>query len=132
MVRGDQGDRARGRAWRGRQGRRGQASAELVATLPVLALVTLVVAQLVAAGWSLWSAGVAARAGARAEYVGGDGEGRALDALPEPLRAGASAHADADTGAVRVRVISPSLLARPSKVEVGASAGVGPRGPADG
>ena len=51
--------------------RRGQASVELVAAIPALVLVTLLVAQLALAGYALWSAGVAARAGARAAYVGG-------------------------------------------------------------
>jgi hypothetical protein len=44
------------------RGERGQASVELIAALPALALVTLLVAQLVLAGYALWSAGVAARA----------------------------------------------------------------------
>src|SRR3954453_24189564 len=56
---------------------RGQASVELVAVVPVLLLVTLVVAQLAVAGYALWSAAAAARAGARAGYVGGDAEAAA-------------------------------------------------------
>src|SRR6266498_3315637 len=65
---------------------RGQASVELIAAVPVLLLVTLLVAQLALAGYALWSAGVAARAGARADYVGGDAEAAARSALPLVLR----------------------------------------------
>ena len=54
----------------------GQASVELVATIPALVIAVLLVAEFASVGYSLWSAGVAARAGARAAYVGGDG-GRA-------------------------------------------------------
>jgi len=64
----------------------GQASVELVAVVPVLLIVTLVVAQLAVAGYALWSAGAAARAGARAGYVGGDAEAAARHSLPAPLR----------------------------------------------
>src|SRR4029078_527903 len=83
----------------------GQASVELVAVVPVLLIVTLVVAQLAEAGYALWSAraggrrgrachalggsGEAARAGARAGYVGGDAEAAARHSLPAPLRHGA-------------------------------------------
>ena len=55
-------------------GDKGQASVELVAAIPALVLVALMAAQLALAGYALWSAGVAARAGARAAYVGGNAE----------------------------------------------------------
>jgi hypothetical protein len=85
----------------------GQASAELVAILPALAVCLLIAAQVVAAGWALWSAGNAARAGARAELVGSDGKAVARRALPEILRRGAEVR----TGdGVRVRVRIPRLL----------------------
>ena len=64
------------------RGEGGQASVELIAAIPALALVTLLVAQLALAGYALWSAGVAARAGARAAYVGGDAGRAALASLP--------------------------------------------------
>ncbi|MGH2955572.1 MAG: TadE family type IV pilus minor pilin, partial [Solirubrobacterales bacterium] len=57
-----------------RRSRLGQASVELVALLPALALCVALAVQAVAAGWALWTAGNAARAGARAEHVGADGE----------------------------------------------------------
>ena len=67
---------------------------ELVAAIPALVLAALLVAQLTLAGYALWSAGVAARAGARAAYVGGDGERAARASLPGPLRS----HATVSTG----------------------------------
>jgi hypothetical protein len=88
-------------------GRAGQASVEFVAVLPALAVCLILAGQAVAAGWALWSAGVAARAGARAEHVGGDPEAAARHALPGPLRRGAVIHAD---DGVRVRVRVPALL----------------------
>jgi hypothetical protein len=86
---------------------RGQASVELVAILPALAVCVLIAAQAGAAGWALWSAGNAARAGARAEHVGGDGERAARRALPGRLREDATV---TDEDGIRVRVAVPSLL----------------------
>jgi hypothetical protein len=86
---------------------RGQASVELVAIVPALAVCVLIAAQVAAAGWALWTAGNAARAGARAEHVGGDGKAAARRALPGRLRDGATVRND---DGVRVRVAVPSLL----------------------
>jgi hypothetical protein len=94
-----------GRQARQREG--GQASVELVAVLPVLAVCVLVAAQAVAAGWTLWTAGNAARAGARAEHVGGDGEAIARRALPGRLRRDAEVRSD---DGLRVRVRVPELV----------------------
>ena len=88
-------------------GERGQASVELVAVLPALAVCLAIAAQTVVVGWSLWSAGNAARAGARAEEVGSDPEAAARRALPSPLRDDAVVHSD---DGVRVRVRVPALL----------------------
>ncbi|HEY7121953.1 MAG TPA: hypothetical protein VH329_05280 [Solirubrobacterales bacterium] len=85
----------------------GQASVEFVAVLPALAVCLVLAGQAVAAGWALWSAGVAARAGARAEHVGGDPEAAARHALPGALRGGAAIRAD---DGVRVRVRVPGLI----------------------
>jgi hypothetical protein len=91
----------------GKAGRLGQASVELVAVLPALAVCLVIAAQTVAVGWALWSAGNAARAGARAEEVGGHAEAAARRTLPSALRHGAEIH----TGdGVRVRVRVPALL----------------------
>src|ERR1700754_1426132 len=88
-------------------GRSGQASVEFVAVLPALAVCLVLAGQAVAAGWALWSAGVAARAGARAEHVGGDGEATARRTLPSPLRRGAVIRTE---DGVRVTVRVPALL----------------------
>jgi hypothetical protein len=85
----------------------GQASVEFVAVLPALAVCLILAGQAVTAGWALWSAGVAARAGARAEHVGGDPTAAARRALPGPLRGGAGI--DSHDG-VRVRVRVPALV----------------------
>jgi hypothetical protein len=85
----------------------GQASVEFVSVLPALAVCLALAGQAVTAGWALWSAGVAARAGARAEHVGGDPEAAARRSLPGPLRHGAVIRSD-DGVLVRVRV--PALL----------------------
>jgi len=87
--------------------RLGQASVELVAALPALGACILIAAQAVAAGWALWAAGNAARAGARAEHVGGDAEAVARRALPGTLRDDARVSA---AGGVRVSVQVPGLL----------------------
>ena len=85
----------------------GQASVEFVAAIPVLLVVTLVVAQLAVAGYALWSAGAAARAGARAGYVGGNAVAAARRSLPSPLREGATIKGG---DGVSVRVRAPALV----------------------
>lgn len=86
---------------------RGTASVELVAVLPALLLCVLIAAQLAAAGYALWSAAIAARAGARASIVDRDAGTAARDALPTLLRAGARVR---DRGVVSVAVSVPRLL----------------------
>jgi hypothetical protein len=100
----------------------GQASVELVAAIPALLLVALVAAQMAFAGYALWSAGVAARAGARADYVGGSAVRAARASLPGPLRSGASVDAG-NPIAVRVRV--PSLVPGLPRIPLTARAGFG-------
>lgn len=85
----------------------GQASVELLAILPALAVCVLLAAHWLPAGWALWSAANAARAGARAEHVGSDGEAVARRALPAGLRDRVEARED---GRVRVTVRAPGLL----------------------
>jgi Flp pilus assembly protein TadG len=96
----------------------GTASIELVAVAPFLLLAVLVAAQLGLAGQALWSAGIAARAGARAELVGGNVKGAARDALPSLLRADAEV---SEGNAVSVRVAIPRLLPGMPRLMVGAS-----------
>jgi hypothetical protein len=88
-------------------GERGQASVELLAVLPALIVCVLIAAQAVAAGWALWTAGNAARAGARAEHVGSEGEAVARGALPGGLREGADVRS---RDGVRVKVGVPRLM----------------------
>jgi hypothetical protein len=85
----------------------GTASVELIATVPLLLLGVLVAAQIGLAGHALWSAGVAARAGARATLVGGHAAVAARRALPPSLRPGAWID---ETDTVSVRVGIPRLL----------------------
>ena len=86
---------------------RGQASVELVAVVPALVVCALITGHLLTAGWALWSAANSARAGARAELVGGDGIGAARRALPASMRPGARVRAGERT---RVAVRVPALL----------------------
>lgn len=100
----------------------GTASVELIAAVPFLLLAVLVAAQLALAGQALWSAGLAARAGARAALVGGDATTAARRALPPSLRAGAEV---SDGGAVSVRVAVPRLLPALPRLMVGSESGLG-------
>jgi len=97
----------------------GTASIELIAVVPFLLLAVLVAAQIGAAGVALWSAGVAARAGARAELVGGDPADAARRALPDSIRSGAEV---SDDDPVSVRVPIPRLLPGMPELKVGAKA----------
>ena len=94
--------------------------------LPFLLLAILVAAQLAMAGQSLWSAGLAARAGARAALVGGSAEAAARAALPPALRSGARVAAGGRGVAVEVPL--PRLLPGLPPVGVGAKTRLGPGG----
>jgi hypothetical protein len=97
---------------------RGQASVELIIILPILLAALLAVAQLAVAGYALWSAGDAARAGARADHVGGDAEDAALSALPFWLEDDAEVET---AGPIEVSVRAPALL--PGIPSIGLEAG---------
>lgn len=99
----------------------GTASVELIAVVPFLLLAILVAAQLGLAGQALWSAGIAARAGARAALVGRDGETAARRALPAAMRRGAEVE---EADAVSVRVVVPRLVPGMPRVMVGADSGL--------
>jgi pilus assembly protein CpaE len=103
----------------------GQASVELVAVVPILLGVALLVAQLAVAGWALWSAGNAARAGARAAYVGGSAGRAARSALPGPLRDGAKVSA---RDGVEVTVSAPALLPGVPRIPLSARTRLDPTG----
>lgn len=112
-------------AKRAARGEEGTASVELVAVVPFLLLALLAAAQIALAGQALWSAGVAARAGARAAVVGGDAVAAARAALPPGMRAGAKVK---DEGEVSVRVEVPRLISSLPVVRVAASSGLEPGG----
>lgn len=104
---------------------RGTASVELVAAVPLLLLALAAAAQIALAGQALWSASVAARAGARAALIGADPKAAARRALPEAMRAGSVVEADEDDGIVSVKVPVPILLPQLPVVKVGARSGLG-------
>ena len=106
-------------------GERGSASLELVGVLPFLLLAVAVAAQLGLAGASLWSAGIAARAGARASLVGRSAGPAARAALPPGLREGSKVGA---SGGVSVEVRVPRLLPGLPPVGVTAKTRLGPGG----
>ena len=109
-------------------GDRGQASVELLATLPALLLVAALVWELALAGHSAWLCANAARAAARAAVVGRDAGAAARSALPASLRRGMSVE-KRDGGAVRVRVRVPLLLDRwEGPVRIAATARLGDGG----
>lgn len=99
----------------------GTASIELIAVVPFLLLAALAAAQIALAGHSLWSASVAARAGARAALVGRDAEAAARRALPSSLRRGAEV---GEEDGVSVQVGVPALLPGLPRIEVGAETGL--------
>ncbi|MDX6581367.1 MAG: hypothetical protein QOI10_551 [Solirubrobacterales bacterium] len=101
----------------------GQAAVELVIAVPLLLALLAAVAQLAVAGYALWSAGDAARAGARAAAVGGDPEAAALSALPGWLAGGAEVD---DAGPIEVSVEAPALLPGVAGIPVSAATQLGP------
>lgn len=106
-------------------GEDGTASVELVAVVPFLLLALVAAAQIALAGQALWSAGVAARAGARAAAVGGDATAAARSALPPSMRQGARVD---DEEGVSVRVEVPRLIPSLPSVHVAATSGLGESG----
>jgi hypothetical protein len=85
---------------------RAQASIEVVALVPALALVLACVWQAALAGLALTAAESASRSGARAALVGRPAAGAALAALPASMRAGATVQAAGDRIVVTVHVPS--------------------------
>jgi hypothetical protein len=89
---------------------RGQATVELVALLPLVAVLAGSMWQSVVAGQAVWLAGSAARAAARAEAVGADPRAAARRVLPERLERGlVVARVDGETG-VRVAISIPAIV----------------------
>lgn len=113
----------RKRIWRAESG---TATVEFVGLIPGLLLVALVAAQFLVAGFSLWSASTAARAGARAAHVGTDPRRAARDALPGLMREGAQVGNEG--GAVTARIRVPRVLPFLPVFEVEAKSGLGAGG----
>jgi len=110
------------RRWRGQLG---QASVETLAVVPFVFVVGAVVWQLALAGHTAWQCAQAARAAARAEVVGKDGESAARSLLPDYLETGLEVDAQGDGGA-RVTVLMPMLAHRWStSIPVSATASLG-------
>jgi hypothetical protein len=87
----------------------GQASVELVALLPLIAVVALVCWQAVVVGQSVWLSAAAARSAARAAAVGADEDAAARRALPPELERGLRVSRRSG-GRVRVAVRIPSVV----------------------
>jgi hypothetical protein len=92
-----------------RPGERGQATVELVALLPLIAVLAALLWQAVVAGQAVWLAGSAARAAARASAVGADARAAARRVLPESLRRGVVVRDRGDEG-VRVKIAIPAVI----------------------
>ena len=112
---------------------RGQASVELLAILPALIVCVVVAAHVLPSGWALWSAADAARVGARADHVGGEGADAAREALPTPLRpaGGKEGERQVESGekGVSVEVDVPGLLPGLDASRIGAAARLEPEPP---
>jgi len=91
-------------------GQRGQATVELVALLPLVAVLAGILWQSVLAGQAVWLAGSAARAAARASAVGTDPRAAARAVLPARLEHGlVVTRVDGETG-VRVAISIPAIV----------------------
>lgn len=103
----------------------GQASVEMVAVLPLVLLVGAVCWQFALAGHAAWLSAHAARAGARADAVGGDVGAAARSVLPSALERGLKVRRLRE-GGVRVQVQVPLLLDRwRGPLNVGATSSLG-------
>lgn len=96
----------------------------MMGALPIVLVTTLIAAQIGIAGYALWSAGTASRAGARAVLTGKGPKGAAERSLPPVLRDGIEV-----TGrdSVKVGVRIPRLLPLLPPVRVYASSSLGAR-----
>jgi len=103
---------------------RGQAAVAFVAIIPALVLIALALLQFALAGNASLGAAAAARAAARAEYVGGDAGRAARRALPPGLRDRVAVEAGGE--AVAVEIEAPRTLPVGPPIPVSASARLGP------
>ena len=120
-------DPAAPRSRRGRPRESGQASVELVAAIPVLLVGLALAVQAALVGYGAWSAGTAARAAARASYVGADPLNAARAALPGALRDRVEINADGDDGgAIEVALEVPTVIPKIGPIELSSSSQLGP------
>ena len=112
------------RSWRRTEG---QAAAELVALLPLAALLLAGAWQLVVAGHTRWAAGSAARAAARAAALGDDPRSAARDELSAGLSHGLRVR-DRGGGTVEVTLRIPPILGLPVLGRTTATAHFRPQG----
>jgi hypothetical protein len=99
----------------------GQAAVELIALLPLAALLVAGAWQLAVAGHAIWAADAAARAAARAAAVGADPRAAATRTLPDSLTHGARVRDHRD-GRVEVTIRIPRVLGLPLLGHASASA----------
>jgi hypothetical protein len=109
-------------------GERGQATVEIVALMPLLAVLAFAVWQAAVAGQAIWLAGAAARAAARAEALGDDPEPAAREALPPRLEDGLRIRVR-DGGGVTVTLRIPSVVGGGALGSTNARARFVPQGP---
>jgi hypothetical protein len=99
----------------------GQAAVEFLAVLPLVAMLAAALWQAALAGHAVWMAGSAARAGARAQAVGGDPARAARSVLPEPLARGLRVRLGSG-GEVHVLLRVPAIVGGGAVATVGAAA----------
>jgi hypothetical protein len=109
-------------------GERGQATVELVAVLPLLAVLGFGVWQAAVAGQAIWLAGSAARAAARAAALGDDPLPAARATLAPRLEDGLRVR-ERDDGGVTVTLRIPSVLGSAAVASTSAGARFVPQGP---
>jgi hypothetical protein len=90
---------------------RGQATVELVALLPLVAVLAGALWQAAVAGQAIWLAGSAARAAARASAVGADAGAAARSVLPARLERGlVVTRLGGGRDGVRVTIVIPAIV----------------------
>ena len=87
----------------------GQATVELFALLPLIAVLGAILWQALVAGQAVWFAGSAARAAARASAIGGDTRAAALRVLPARLERGLAVKRAEGGEGVRVAIAIPAI-----------------------
>jgi hypothetical protein len=91
---------------------RGQATVELVALLPLVAVLAGALWQAAVAGQAVWLAGSAARAAARASAVGADARAAARRVLPARLEPGLVVTRVHGGDGIRVTIAIPAIVGR--------------------